>query len=230
MTDNSSYRFKYHPDSCDINDVWGQVKRTVGGKPLPEEQIGLIVEAIKAGLVLKPPDFLLDLCCGNGALTARLFEGAAGGVGVDYSEFLIGVARQRFRTGRGDDYVLSDALDYVRSAQPQPFTKALCYGAFPYFAHAAAVEMLAGLRERFPRIERVYLGQIPDRDRAAAFFEGRACDEAELDDPGSLLGLWYSRDALGELGEEAGWHVECRTMDPAFFAAHYRFDAILTRA
>src|SRR5262245_10350175 len=69
LDENSGYVFKNHPQTCDPDDYWGQVKRTVGGQPVSQEQIDLIVAAVKRGLQLGPEDTLLDICCGNGALT-----------------------------------------------------------------------------------------------------------------------------------------------------------------
>lgn len=230
MSDNSSYLFKHHPETCDPDDVWGQVKRTVGGKPLSEEQIDLMVSAIRDGLELSADDALLDLCCGNGALTTRLFAGCRGGLGVDYSGFLIDVANQKFANPPSERYLLSDALEYVRTeAAPEQFTKVLCYGAFPYFDQAAALELLRGLNRRFRSAERVFLGQLPDRDRMDAFFTKAPPAPGEADDPGSLLGLWRTAAQMSELAEAAGWRAECRVMPDSFFAAHYRYDAILTR-
>ena len=46
MTDNTELTFyKEHPKTCDPEDFWGQVKRTVNGKPIPQAQIDMIVES-----------------------------------------------------------------------------------------------------------------------------------------------------------------------------------------
>src|SRR5262245_37058383 len=104
--DSSHYLFKHHPETCDPDDIWGQVKRTVGGQPVSAQQISLIVDAIRSGLALAPDDTLLDLCCGNGALTTHLFEVCSGGLGVDYSGFLIEVAKARFMRRPSERYLL----------------------------------------------------------------------------------------------------------------------------
>jgi len=229
-TDNSHYRFKHHPETCGPDDYWGQVKRTVNGRPVSPEQIDLIVRTVKDGLVLKPDDVLLDLCCGNGALTTRVFESCRGGLGVDYSDFLIEVASSRFVRRPSESYRLSDALDYVRSeSDPHGFTKVLCYGAFPYFSHDAARELLLALNRRFARVTHVFLGQLPDKARMEAFFVGRERKPGEEDDPGGLLGIWRTPDEMAALADGAGWTARCVAMPPDFFAAHYRYDAVLTR-
>lgn len=77
-------------------DFWVQVKRTVKGQPVSQDQIDMIVSAMTAALDLSPDDILLDLGCGNGALTTYFFHRCRGGLGVDFSEFLISVARRNF--------------------------------------------------------------------------------------------------------------------------------------
>ena len=49
----------------------------------------LIVNAVVTGLSLAPTDVVLDLACGNGALSSYLFDKCAGLVGIDISPYLI---------------------------------------------------------------------------------------------------------------------------------------------
>jgi cyclopropane fatty-acyl-phospholipid synthase-like methyltransferase len=213
-TESSHYLFRKHPETCNPDDIWGQVKRTVGGKPVLPEQIEMIVTAIRDGLEIGPPDTLLDLCCGNGGLPSRLFEVCRGGLGVDYSEFLIRVAKRRFSTRPSERYLAADALEYLRrESEPDAFTKALCYGAFPYFGEEAASEMLAALRERFPGVTRVFLGQLPDKTRLRAFFTDRDPEPGEPENPGGLLG---TPAEMAELAQKAKWRAESRNMPAEF--------------
>ncbi len=72
-----------------------QVGKTVHGQEVPAEQIDRIVEGIVRNLDLRAGHAMLDLCCGNGLLTARLAQRVATITGVDYSASLIDVARAR---------------------------------------------------------------------------------------------------------------------------------------
>lgn len=229
--DSSHYLFKHHPETCDPDDVWGQVKRTVKGKPVSSDQIALIVSAISSGLVLQGCDRLLDLCCGNGALTTELFGLCNGGLGVDYSGFLIEVAQRLFLRRSTEAYLMADALDYLATeTRPQDCTKVLCYGAFPYFDPSVAEQMLRLLHTRFLQATHVFLGQLPDKSRMRAYYTDREPAPGEADDPGGLMGIWRTPQELEALAGRAGWHVECRRMPTDFYATHYRYDAVLTRA
>ena len=78
------------------NDFWGQIRRTVRGIPVDETQIELIVETIDTALNLNSNDTVLDLCCGNGALSSRISQKISGLIGVDSSEYLISIAKEYF--------------------------------------------------------------------------------------------------------------------------------------
>ena len=70
---------------------------------MSEEQIAMIVQAIRNKLQLCADDIVLDLACGNGALGSYLIDDCAMIHGVDWSEYLIEVANSRFAFPGQDD-------------------------------------------------------------------------------------------------------------------------------
>lgn len=230
MPRTGAYMFRDHPQSCDPTDFWGQVKRTVNGKPVSQDQIDMIVAAVKDGLELSPDDVLLDLCCGNGALTTYLFQSCRGGLGVDFSEFLVDVACRHFALRPEESYIVSDIVDYVKTeSEPARFTRILCYGSFQYLTKEAAEGFLVHLRSRFSNVRHVYLGNLPDKALIGEFYKNGNYDFGEEDDPGSLMGVWRTEAEFVDLARRTGWLVRCRKMQPHFYAAHYRYDIILSR-
>ncbi len=219
-----------HARSVAPDDWWGQVRRTVGGKPIPASQIEAIAQAIVARLQLSRADTLLDLCCGNGALSELVFDQVGAFLGVDLSPYLISVAQRAFsRPGYG--FLQADAARFTSElAETQRFTKALCYGSFAYLSDADAMVMLRALAQRFPHLDRVFLGNLPDGERVAAFYRSGLPSAAEMADPRSTIGVWRSPAELRRMAEESGWVAEVTTMPGDFFSAHYRFDVLLTRA
>ncbi|WP_042302095.1 class I SAM-dependent methyltransferase [Paraburkholderia kururiensis] len=219
-----------HARTCPPDDFWGQVKRTVRGKPVPAEQIEMIVGVIKEVLALRPDDTVLDLACGNGALSARLTDSCAALVGVDISPYLIDVAQQHFAQPSRVEFVADGAAQYLAAARaPERFTKVLCYGSFAYFPHDDARETLRLLGERFVNVERIFIGNLPDRDRAGAFYAPREPLPGELDDPQAQIGIWRTQAQFAELAAQAGWDAAFSTMPGGFFSVHYRYDVLLTR-
>ncbi|WP_449192828.1 class I SAM-dependent methyltransferase [Thauera sp.] len=225
--ENDSY--DAHARSCAPDDLWGQVKRTLGGAPLESDQIQLILDCTAAALELSEDDVLLDLCCGNGALSTHWFARCTDGVGVDASPYLIEIARSRFAADSQERFQLSEVLDYVLSSTLRSdFTKAVCYGSLQYLSPERAGAVLSALRSNCPRLSRVFIGNIPDRDRAAAFFGANMPSPDTLDTPRSAIGVWHTQRDFIALARNSGWDCRTRVMPPEFYAAHYRFDAILT--
>ncbi|MHB8140463.1 MAG: class I SAM-dependent methyltransferase [Vulcanimicrobiaceae bacterium] len=217
-----------HPKTLAPDDFWGQVKRTVAGKPIAEEQIVMIVEAVKKTLALTSRDILLDLACGNGALSARLFDSCAGALGVDVSEYLIEIAKQYFSRPPQYDFLYQDVASYVLSeTEPQRFSKVLCYASFQYFSPDDARELLSTLANRFPNIELFYIGNLPDRDRHQNFFRDREVQPGELDDHTSQIGIWRTEAEFARLAASTGWSVTFSRMPDTYFTADNRYDALL---
>lgn len=222
--------YKEYPKTLPADDLWGQVRRTVNGQRVSEEQIRMIVDALRSGLALRTSDVLLDLACGNGALSRYLFDDCERLHGVDFSAYLIDVARSRFlRPGR-TDFQCADAAAYVRSEpDPERFTKVLCYGSFMFFSADDAIDVLAGLHRRFRNVTRVFIGNLPDKDRAHLFYPPGKDYEAELSDPTAQIGIWRSVDEFARLADATGWRLRVSQMPDSFYAARYRFDATLER-
>ncbi|HXD40325.1 MAG TPA: methyltransferase domain-containing protein [Ramlibacter sp.] len=212
-----------------LDDFWGQVRRTVHGVPVSDDQIRMIVHAICSALNLQPGDTLLDIACGNGALSRLLFGSCSGYLGVDLSEHLISVAKTNFEAVPRYRFVHQSAAEYVRAEPlPERFSKVLCYGSFSYFPAADAVEVLQTLFWKFHNVQVVYIGNLPDRDRAAEFYKAQPNTE-ELGDCYSQIGIWRTRAEFEQLATDAGWKVSFSNMPSEFYASYYRYDALLSR-
>jgi cyclopropane fatty-acyl-phospholipid synthase-like methyltransferase len=195
-----------------------------------QEQIAMIVQAIRKKLQLRADDIVLDLACGNGALGSYLIEDCAIIHGVDWSEYLIEVANSRFALPDRTTFLVDDAAHYIEIEQdPTRFTKVLCYGSFSYFSEADAVKVLMGLSRRFVNVTRVFVGNLPDAARADHFYPTGKDYRQELRDATAPIGIWRSESELRDLASMTGWKLEIAIMPRDFYAAHYRFDALLTR-
>lgn len=222
--------YKEHPKSLPRDDFWGQVRRTQHGRRISEEEIAVIVEAIRAGLRMDGSDVLLDLACGNGALSERLFGDCSACLGVDYSEYLIGVAEEFFAREPDFRFVVADADAYMRDeADPERFTRFLCYGSFAYFSAATARTVLTELHDRFTNVSIAYLGNLPDRALADRYYPPGTDLAAVLDDHEAQIGIWRTEEQMRGLASECGWQSDFTRLPPGVFNSHYRYDAILTR-
>ncbi len=222
--------FKTYPLKLNSKDYWGQVKRTVNGKPVSPKQIDLIIQAIERELHLvdRQNNTLLDIACGNGALSAMLFGQLLEFTGVDYSEFLISVAKRDFEARPRFSFELSDAVDYIKNDPfPERVKKVLCYGSFSYFPDAG--EFLRILYQRYTNVERVFIGNLPDKMRSTLFYREKLPVSSELVDHNSKIGIWRTETEFNDLARGAGWICQITRMPSDFYASHYRYDATLTR-
>lgn len=233
QNDQTSYKkfdHNAHAKSRAPDDFWGQIRRTVNGEPVSDEQIRMITDAIQAALHLSTKDKLLDLACGNGALSHLLFDSIAGYQGVDFSEHLISVAKQNFERLPGYQFVTMGAAEYVRQeARPETFTKVLCYGSFSYFPAADAAEVLQTLHDKFSNVQAVFIGNLPDKDRAAAFYKANPVNAKEMADHESQIGIWRTQSEFAKLAGDAGWKSQFSVMPAEYYAGYYRYDVLLSR-
>jgi SAM-dependent methyltransferase len=232
-SEQSSYRkfdHNEHAKSRAPDDFWGQIRRTVQGEPVADDQIAMIVGAIDSALQLKSGDRLLDLACGNGALSSLLFKSIEGYQGVDFSEHLISVAKTNFEKLPEFRFLASGAAEYVRSeTQPTQFNKVLCYGSFSYFSAADAVEVLRTLHDKFSAVTSVFIGNLPDKDRAVSFFKEKPLNPIEMGDHESQIGIWRTQAEFADLAAAAGWKSKFTVMPAEYYAGYYRYDVLLSR-
>lgn len=222
--------YKLHPRSCDPHDYWSQVRRTVGGKPVSEDQIRLITVDVRDRLELDGERRLLDLCCGNGALTVTFTDDCEDIYGVDFSEALIEVAKRDFAR-EGLRFELADVLEWVDTApNPERFDRVLCYGSYSYLPEERGLRMLERIARRFSAVSRLYLGNLPDLAHAAAFFEDREHRSGDERRHDTQIGCWYDPLAFAERVRPLGWRAEISRMPEGFFGGAMRFDAVLHRA
>lgn len=222
--------YKDHPKTCSPDDFWGQVKRTVNGRPVSQDQIDLIVDAVVVGLELKEKDILLDLCCGNGALSTLFFEHCNGGLGVDFSEYLISIANKYFAAPPNQTYILQDAVEFCKNPiAPLRFSKAVCYGSFSYLEQDSAEALLCLLNSNFPDLERIFIGNCPDRNLLAEYYGDRPFTPGSENDPDSPIGIWRTQEEFDSLAKSCGWRATFHKMPSQYYAAHYRYDTILSR-
>jgi len=224
---NSEYDYTERPKQFERDDFWRQVRRTVNGEPIAEAQIRMIVGQIVSSLQLEPDDRLLDIGCGNGALSVRLEPHIGTLLGFDRSQYLIEIANEHFASSkmRFEHRLLEDALAR-RDAAFGDFNKCLLYGVAPYLAD----DMVVGLVRRFFERESgaLMLGNERDRNAAAAFF-GEKLNTAELDDTGTSVGKWRTQAWYEELAADLGVQVRFFKMPPEFYAAKRYFDVVFTK-
>lgn len=219
-----------YPVTKRSDDFWRQVKRTVNGIPVSQEQIDMIVVAVRNALSFSLDDVLLDLGCGNGALSSYFFDNVHQLHGVDISEYLIGIAKEYFEDLPCFSFKKEDIVSFVENTvDTKKFTKCLFYGVFPYLSHKDARVVLDSLARRFHNLQTIFIGNLPDREKTQFFYYKGIDFSLDLDNNNSPIGIWRSKKDFVQLAHKAGWQAEIHTINKDYYAAHYRYDMVLER-
>lgn len=227
----TEFSYDQHARTCEPDDFWGQTRRTINGAPVPNEQIRLIVEAIKNGLNLGENDVVLEIACGNGALSQHLFEFCKGYSGTDISEYLISIAKKNFEQAPRYQFHQIPALEHVLNENdPEKYTKMLCYAGFQYLSDADIKEVFSVISSKFLNIDIIYIGSIPDKDRYKNFYKETMPSQMELKDSNTAVGIWRGKEEIESLVDKSIWNIEFFNMPKDFYASNYRFDVKLSRA
>lgn len=222
--------YKEYPKTLEPNDFWGQVRRTMMGKPITNHEVDCIIKSIVKELRLNTTDNFCDLACGNGALSAKLFGNILSYCGVDESEYLIQVAKQNFEI-QPDYYFICDEVEkfVINCVDSEKYTKLMCYASIQYFRDEKLKHIFEELKSRFVNVERILIGNIPDRNKTSEFFKDAPVDESVLNDHTAQIGRWFSEDEIKQLAEEYGYVPEIFHLDESIFNSRYRFDAVFIR-
>lgn len=229
QSEKSKFLYDTFARQIGAQDLQKQIRRTVNGETVPHQQIDMILNAIRQGLHLTDEDCLLELACGNGALSQSFVGSCKSYLGVDISECLIEVAKAHFEKLPDIRFEQDDALDCLSSLQnPEKYNKLMCYAAFQYFPDAMIIDLLRVVHDRFPNMTRMFIGNLPDWQQAHLFFEKDTPEHAVLKSNETPIGIWRTQDEFQALCRASGWEASFSRMPEEFYAAKYRYDVELT--
>ena len=210
-----------------------QVGKTVHGQPISAEQLELLVADIIQKLNIKASDQVLDLCCGNGLVTSFVAGKCKQIVGVDYSSFLLEIARENFSVPNVRYYCMS-ALDITPEKLhiSAPFTKIYMYEALQSFTEeqlAPLIERLLALSNETPVI---LLASIPHQRKLGKFYNTPELQQTYRKNrrTGALgLGTWWKQSVIRQTCSLYNLRCEFLPQPEKLHTAHYRFDVRITR-
>jgi SAM-dependent methyltransferase len=225
----SDYIHKEHPKTVGKTEFWKQIKRTVNGQEVSEKDIDAIIFQIKNNLLFNRTDELLDFGCGNGALASRLFPLISHYSGVDFSQYLLDIAKEYFQPTDKVNYYFSDIISFLNTKflHSNP-TKILIYGVMAYLTREEVSYLFSKMMES-NGLQRVFIGNIPNSSFAKEFYLNREITDYDLNDAKSEIGVWWDPIAICKIAEEVGFTTKVLTMPSGFYSAHYRFDLVLEK-
>ncbi len=223
-----------HPLQFDEREFLRQVGHTEQGVPYSQSSFDAMVMVISRALSLAHEDRLLDVCCGNGVVTAALATQCSDAIGVDFSQPLIQIATE-YHGGPNLAFEVKDALslrfDEALACRGK-FDCVLMYAALQHFERADLPELLAGLSKHTAESGRIMIGGIPDIDRRDEFLTTRASKlryryyQLRRRD---RIGTWWSQAEIVRAASTLGLHCVVDDHSAGRPGGHYRFDVILSQ-
>jgi SAM-dependent methyltransferase len=217
-----------YPTSLDEREFLRQVGHTVGGKPYSRPQFDAMIAGISRALQLSSNDTLLDVCCGNGIITAELAKHCERVVGVDFSAPLIDIAR-KFNSRNNLSYEKMNALDLRELLHPEgrAFSKFLMYAALQHFRPADFRDLLMGLLRHASKDRIILFGGVLDKARQHHFYNTRKKQLMKYYyrlRGTDRLGTWWDRAFISNVCRDAGLRFEIDDDSDWRPGGNYRFD------
>lgn len=207
-----------------------QVLRTLNKLPVADETFDRIVGQIEETLRLGPQEDLLDLCCGNGAITVRLASRCRSALGVDVSQHLLD---QVDRATAPNLALRAEDVAKVHIEKNQ-FSRILVYAGIQYFSEDQIVALILSLHTALRPSGLLLLGDVPDAQRIWSFFDTPERERAYFDSVCAdkpIIGTWIDPGWLTRLGAYAGFSEASVIPQPRDFPyAHYRYDVLMRKS
>jgi len=223
------YIHKEYPKTVGRKEFWKQIKRTVNDNVVSENDILSIVDQINKYLIFNKKDHLLDLGCGNAALANYFFTSINKYTGVDFSEYLLGVAKEFFNKDNVS-YILDEAENFViKNENSEIYTKILIYGVAAYLKKNSLINILQKIRKEFKNTKKIFIGNLPNKYKAQKFYKNRSVKNYDLNDFQSTIGIWWDPDELKKICNKIGFRSSIIFMPKNFYGSKYRFDILLSK-
>ncbi|MBL8931850.1 MAG: methyltransferase domain-containing protein [Kineosporiaceae bacterium] len=205
-----------------------QVQRTWQGRPITDAEFRPIVDWILDQLRPGLDDVVLDLCCGNGAITHHLARRSARVLGVDFAQDLL-----RHVDREGHPNIELQQGDIRRCEFPaDSFDRILLYAGLQYLTQGETVLLMRRLRDWLRPGGRVLIGDVPDADRMWDFFDSvsrRAAHFEQLVAGEPIIGTWFAPQWLAHLARDSGFATAEVLLQPKTLPyAHFRFELLLS--
>lgn len=181
-------------------------------------------------LQLQPTDRLLDICCGNGTLSALLKAHCDLVLGVDFSNQLISIAKNSHRLD-GLHFVRANALNL--SGLGGHFHKINLYFSFQYFeSYEAGLRVLAEMDSLLLPGGQIFIGDTPDQRRWFTYYNHPIKWLRYLYHKAKgteNMGKFWHPKEFETMAKTLGLEVKIIVQPADLPHARYRFDALLSK-
>lgn len=222
-------------ETAATDDLLFQVGHTEGGQAITPAQFSAMVGDLQALLELSPEDHLLDLCCGNGAVTSVLAPQVSATVGIDLVEGLVEVARRQEHVGAHVRYQQCDLrrLSEHPALEEEPFNRVLLHAALQHFTPGDFKPLMREILRRSTPDVVIVIGFVPEAGKQRFllntprkrlynwYLRARGRD---------MFGHWWSRVQLTQACADLGLACSFHPVHDSLRASSHRFDMRITAA
>lgn len=200
-----------------------------GDSPQAREEYYDLLACELRVLLSAPFDNVLDVGCGDGAISKRLFSGASSYTGVDLSQAML----DKFPHFAKMRLVCADAASYC---EQRKFDLIFSNGVVQYLSTSMLKEHLVNIRTMLEPSGKVVFASMPfkpmeHRYRGGFSWESEASVKTFLRSRlrhllrgPDAMGRWYSGSEIARYASDAGF--SCKFFGSMLFT--YRFHAVLT--
>jgi SAM-dependent methyltransferase len=234
MTNWEAYWVR-RPTSFGEGEYLKQVEMTLNGEPYSDAEFQRVTSRIADRMQLGENDVLLDICCGNGVVTAELAKHCREVVGIDFSEPLLEIANRAHRPANVT-YLRANALDVgsLGLESKKKFTKVLINGALHCFLPRQFRPLLENILKLSTDNFVIFLCRVPDGSRKNVFFNTFKKKVRHIYYKilrRDALGTWWDetfiRKHCADLGLRCEFYLFGDSIDLP--SQHYRFDIKISR-
>lgn len=181
-------------------------------------------------------DAVLDLCCGNAALTKFIARSCKKIHGVDHSEMLIATAKKLKAKENITNLQLHQSSAFLidKIFSENFFDKSFCYFSFQYFKRKERAKLLEKISFVTKHNGWIFLGDIPDKSRMKNYYESKKNFYREkisrlikLKEGECFLGWWIEPKEILDWCGKNNLKASVIPQSENLPHAHYRFDVLI---
>lgn len=216
----------------DWSSMMAQVGKTIQQKPIDSSQFKMVYEKIVTTLSLEKDDIVLDLCCGNGIVTAKISDYVKSVFGVDFSQPLIDIAKAT--SPNNINYFCCSVLDdfLVELLGNHKFKKIYMNTGLQHFVEHDFAKLLDNFLLLSDSTSTLFITDIPEKKNLFSFYnteERREDYYKRIANGTEAIGTWWEREFLIEVVTNKGLFIKTLEQAVDLHTAHYRFDIIIYR-
>lgn len=193
---------------------------------MSEAMLQTLVSHILGSLRVTNEDKVLDLCCGNGLITAELAKHCDSLHAVDFSKPLI----EDLRSRTPDNVTAEVASALEANFAPGSFDRVLIAAAIQHFSQSEIITLFTQIYDWLAPSGILMLTDVLDAQCIWDFYNSEERESLYFENVKNgtpILGTWLDRSWVEKLARHVGFQSACSLNQPeGYWYGHYRFDLV----